>query len=137
MVIIDCYVCLCKLMNTRRCVPINPRLTKKHFPENRYDFFEKLDLNKVRFNVVGGSSNRTCFGGKILKTDDFTGSSSCTCFGGKVLKTDDFTGSSNRTCFGGKILKTDDFTGSSNLHVLVGRFSKRMTSLVSTILHVN
>ena len=58
-------------MNTRRCVPINPRLTKKHFPENRYGFFEKLDLNKVRFNVVGGSSNRTCFGGKILKTDDF------------------------------------------------------------------
>ena len=28
MVIIECYVGLCILMNTKRCIPINPRLTK-------------------------------------------------------------------------------------------------------------
>ena len=73
MVIIDSYVFLCVLMNTRRCIPVNLRLTKKNFPENSQGLFEKLDLNKIRLSAVGGSSNRISFSEMIPKTDDFTG----------------------------------------------------------------
>ena len=67
-------------MNTRRCIPVKIlRLTKKLFLEDSYGFFEKLDLNKIRFSAVGGSSNRTSFGGMILKTDVFTSLDDLTC----------------------------------------------------------
>ena len=46
--------------------------TNKFFPENSLGFSEKVDLNKIRLRVVGGSSNRTSFSGMILKKDDFT-----------------------------------------------------------------
>ena len=65
-------------MNTRWCMPINPSLIKKHFPENSLGFLEKLDLSKIRFNAVNGGSNSI---------------------------------------------------------TLVGRFSERMTSIISMILH--
>ena len=46
-------------MNTRRCIPYKSKTNKNHFPKNSLGFFEKLDLSKIIFNAVGGSSNRT------------------------------------------------------------------------------
>ena len=66
-------------MNTRRCIPVNLRLTKKLLPENSYGFSENLDQNKIRLKAVGGSSNRTSFSGMILKKDDFTSFDDVTC----------------------------------------------------------
>ena len=52
MVIVDSYVCLCILMNTRRCIPVKIlRLTKKLFLEDSYGFFEKLDLKTKTSNL--------------------------------------------------------------------------------------
>ena len=79
MVIIDSYVGLRILMNTRRYIPVNLRLTKNFFPEYTQGFFEKLDLNKIRLRAVGGSNNCTSFSEMILKTDDFTGFDDVTC----------------------------------------------------------
>ena len=72
MVIVDSYVCLCILMNTRRCIPANLRLTKILLPENSLGFPEKLDQNKIRPRALGGRSNRTSFSGMILEKDDCT-----------------------------------------------------------------
>ena len=79
MVVIDPYVCLRILMNTRRCIPVNLRLTKTLLPENSQGFSEKVDQNKIRLRAVGGSSNRTSFSGMILKKDDFTSFDDVTC----------------------------------------------------------
>ena len=79
MIVTDSYVCLRILMNTRRCIPVNLRLTKKLLPENSQGFPEKLDQSKIRLKAVGGRSNRTSFSGMILKKDDCTNFDDVTC----------------------------------------------------------
>ena len=66
-------------MNTRKCKPVNLRLTKNLFPENSQGFFGSLVINKIRFSAVGGSINRTSFGEMIVKTDNFTSFDDVTC----------------------------------------------------------
>ena len=54
MVIIDSYVCLGILINTRRCITVNLRLTKKLF-QKIARVSEKFDQNKIRLRAVGGN----------------------------------------------------------------------------------